>query len=124
MSVCHQSDSHENKSQTNRKLRFQRHRTGATVQESKRRKTRDSDMKEYDEDSIKEFDLKAILSHRRAKNNRLLYKVSWMHTDLETEITRQHFVSTQILREYWSRYPNNERPQEFRSRTRQRSRAN
>lgn len=96
-----------------------RHTTGSTKQELSRKAHRDRDNSLYtrDANSMREYVLDKILSHRK-RGNTYLYMVSWEDPTIpHQEIRQQDFVTHDILKEYWATQsvPRRNKPAQFRS---------
>jgi hypothetical protein len=106
------------------KIIFDRDHDRVTKQESERSRKRklDQTTEESAEDALVEYEIDKVLSHKRTRRG-MMYEVKFLEFDNPKMIHANRFMTTDILKEYWSKHSNSARPAQFKSSTSARGRA-
>jgi hypothetical protein len=94
-----------------------RHKTGITVAEKKKYdyRLKNKDDKELTSESLKEYIIEQIVSHRRGKGGRMEYEIKWENYDETTWEPSHVFTSGTTLKEYWDQHPGDDCPKKFKN---------
>jgi hypothetical protein len=94
-----------------------RHRTGETVQESKRRMIREETVgNDPRPEDIKDYEVEEILQHARTREGiKYLTKFTDFSVDKSQWLKESNFNSKTLIQQYWNTRPETERPRNFRT---------
>jgi hypothetical protein len=88
------------------------------MKQAKRAKRRELDSSgDVTMDMLKEHEVTEIVSHKRI-HKKLFYEVRWAAIDKTTWEPRSVFSTIEVLKEYWAKYANKQRPREFQDKKR------